>query len=114
MRVSLIGCGLSDGVIDTNYVECSTGCPASTIFNRTINNNQVDGALFFDLSMSYRLSEIFNFQAATEMFLVVQNLMDKDPEIFPRYGANPVDPASNPTYYDILGRELRFGVRAQF
>jgi outer membrane receptor protein involved in Fe transport len=114
MRFSLTGRGLSSGLIDTTYVECSASCPPSTLFNRTINDNHVDGALFFDLSMSYRLSEIFNFQAATEMFLVVQNVMDKDPEIFPRYGANPVDPASNPSYYDILGRELRFGIRTQF
>ncbi len=113
MRVSLTGRGISSGLIDTSFVECTSGCPASTTFNRTIDNNRIDGALFFDLSMSYSLSNFFKTEE-TELFLVVQNLMDKDPEIFPRFGANPVDPASNPTYYDILGRELRFGVRMQF
>lgn len=113
MRVSLTGRGLSSGVIDTSFVECSANCPPSTTFNRTIDNNHMDGAIFFDLSMSYQLAEFLSTDE-TELFLVVQNLMDKDPEIFPRYGANPVDPASNPTYYDILGRELRFGFRTQF
>ena len=82
------------------------------IHNRTIDNNQMDGAVFLDLSVSYQLSQILNSES--ELFLVVQNLTDKDPEVFPRFGANPVDPASNPTYYDILGRELRFGVRIKF
>lgn len=113
MRVSLTGRGISAGKIDTSFVECTTGCPASTTFNRTIDNNHMDGALFFDLSMSYSLNDFFKTEE-TELFLVVQNLMDKDPAIFPRFGANPVDPASNPIYYDILGRELRFGVRMQF
>jgi outer membrane receptor protein involved in Fe transport len=112
LRVSLTGRGISSGVIDTTYVECSTACPRSTVFNRTIDNNQMDGAIFFDLSLSYQLTDFFGTES--ELFLVVQNLADKDPEIFPRFGANPVDPASNPTYYDILGRELRFGVRMQF
>ncbi|MES2605717.1 MAG: TonB-dependent receptor, partial [Pseudomonadota bacterium] len=112
-RLSLTGRGISSGLIDPTFVECTTGCPVSTTFNRTIDNNHIDGAVFFDLSMSYTLNDIFNTDEA-EIFLVVQNLMDKDPEIFPRYGANPVDPASNPTYYDILGRELRFGIRTQF
>ncbi len=112
LRVSLTGRGLSSGVIDATYVECKTGCPRSTVFNRTIDNNQMDGAVFFDLSVSYQLSQILNNES--ELFLVVQNLTDKDPEVFPRFGANPVDPASNPTYYDILGRELRFGVRIKF
>jgi outer membrane receptor protein involved in Fe transport len=112
LRVSLTGRGISSGVIGTTYVECSTACPRSTVFNRTIDNNQMDGAIFFDLSLSYQLTDFFGTES--ELFLVVQNLADKDPEIFPRFGANPVDPASNPTYYDILGRELRFGVRMQF
>ena len=60
----------------------------------------------------FTVSQILNSES--ELFLVVQNLTDKDPEVFPRFGANPVDPASNPTYYDILGRELRFGVRIKF
>jgi outer membrane receptor protein involved in Fe transport len=112
MRVSLTGRGLSSGVIDPTFIECTTGCPPSTTFNRTIDDNSIDGAVFFDLSMSYTMDDLFNTES--ELFLVVQNLTDKDPEIFPRYGANPVDPASNPTYYDILGRELRFGFRTQF
>ena len=113
MRVSLSGRGVSDGVLDTTFIECQTGCPVSTTFNRTIDNNQIDGAIFYDLSLSYRLYDMFKTDEA-ELFLIVQNLTDKEPEIFPRFGANPVDPASNPTYYDILGREVRFGIRTQF
>jgi iron complex outermembrane recepter protein len=111
LRVSLTGRGLSSGVIDTTYIECSAGCPASTIFNRTIDHNRMDGAIFYDLSLNYRVNQLMT---QPELYLVVQNLLDKDPEIMPRFGSNPVDPASNPTYYDILGRELRFGIRTQF
>jgi len=114
MRVSLTGRGLSSGVNDTTYIECSSNCPRSTVFNRTIDNNHMDGALYFDLSMSYHLRQIFNTRFDSELFLVVQNLTDKDPEVYARFGGNPTDVASNPFYYDILGREFRFGIRTQF
>jgi outer membrane receptor protein involved in Fe transport len=74
----------------------------------------MDGALYFDLSLSYQLNEIYNTSFETELFLVVQNLTDVDPPVYARFGGNPTDVPSNPFYYDILGRELRFGVRTQF
>ncbi len=114
MRLSLTGRGLSDGLNDATYIECSTACPRSTVFNRTIDNNHMDGALYFDLSLSYQLNEIYNTSFETELFLVVQNLTDVDPPVYARFGGNPTDVPSNPFYYDILGRELRFGVRTQF
>jgi len=114
MRVSLTGRGLSSGVNDTTYIECTSGCPLSTVFNRTIDNNHMDGAIYFDLSLSYQLNGMFSSEIESELFLVVQNLGDKDPPVYARFGGNPTDVASNPFYYDILGRELRFGIRTQF
>lgn len=114
LRLSLTGRGLSDGVNDKSYIECTSACPPSTVFNRTIDNNHMDGALYFDLSLSYQLSGIFNTAAESELFLVVQNLTEEDPPVYARFGGNPTDVPSNPFYYDILGRELRFGVRTQF
>lgn len=114
LRVSLTGRGLSSGVNDSTYIQCTSGCPPSTVFNRTIDNNHMDGALYFDLSTSYQLNELFGTRFNSELFLVVQNLTDRDPPVYARFGGNPTDVASNPFYYDILGREFRFGIRTQF
>jgi len=112
-RLSLTGRGLSSGVYDTSNIQCLSACPNSSSFSRTISDNKLDSALYFDLSINYMLPQFFG--AETEAYLVVQNLLDKDPAVFARGpGGNPSDPPSNPTFYDILGREFRLGMRIRF
>jgi outer membrane receptor protein involved in Fe transport len=105
--------GISAGVLDTTWIECQSGCPTSTINNRTTDFNHAAGALYFDVAASY---QVFKEESAQiEMFLTVRNLANKDPALIPS-GYTSTDynnPAFNPAHYDYLGRVFRAGVRFQ-
>lgn len=102
--------GFSAGVFNTNYIECVTGCPASTPNNITIDDNQLEGALYFDFSASYKLQ----FESTdADLFVSVRNLTNRDPGIVPS-GPGASVFATNETnsgLYDLLGRAYRLGVR---
>jgi iron complex outermembrane recepter protein len=107
---TLTGRGFGSGTYLNNYIECTSGCPASTGDFPTINDNSLPGAFYLDASVAYRLSwNGFDW----ETFLSVQNLMNKDPAIVPQgpAGLSYATTPTNPTLYDILGRVFRFGVR---
>ncbi|MHB1205451.1 MAG: TonB-dependent receptor plug domain-containing protein [Rhodospirillaceae bacterium] len=114
MSFTLTGRGVSAGVYDTRYVQCTSGCPASSVDHRTINDNHIDGALYFDAAMSYKFGHKDTTGVDLEAFLTVTNLFDKDP---PVVGANQVFgiawvvPGNNPVLYDSLGRVFRAGIR---
>ncbi|MGE0284607.1 MAG: TonB-dependent receptor, partial [Rhizobiaceae bacterium] len=102
--------GFSSGVFNTNYIECTTGCPASTANRITIDDNQLDGALYFDFSTTYKLQ----FEAGeADLFLSVRNLTNRDPGIVPSGPGGSVFSTneSNPALYDLMGRAYRLGVR---
>jgi iron complex outermembrane receptor protein len=104
--ISLTGRGFSAGVYNTSYIECSTNCPVSTPANLTINDNHLPGGFYLDGSVSY------DVRKDTEVFLSVDNILNKDPEQV-AYGTSvgganlPV----NPALWDTLGRMIRVGVR---
>lgn len=105
--------GVSDGLLDTTYISCASNCPAQTSTqaanNRTISNNHVPGAIYFDTNFTYKLATETN----TSLFLNIKNILDTSPVQVP-YGPGldgaPQDDA-NPILYDTLGRSFRFGVR---
>lgn len=102
--------GFNSGVFNANYIECVTGCPASTANNITIDDNHLDGALYFDLAGTYRLP----FDAAdTDLFFSVRNLTNRDPGIVPSGPGASVFSTneSNSSLYDLQGRTYRLGVR---
>lgn len=107
---NLIGRGVSDGVYDNSFVECTTGCPASTVTNRTINDNSIKGAFYLDTSVS---QDIEMGDKTLQLFLSVNNLLDKDPPVVAPgpAGSAYATPATNQSIYDLLGRTYRFGVR---
>ena len=103
--------GISAGVLDTAWIECKSGCPTSTIANRTTDFNTAAGALYYDVALSYKFHHTESFKA--EAFLNIRNLMDKDPAVIPS-GYTSTDyntPAFNPAHYDYLGRVFRAGIR---
>ena len=111
--ISLIGRGVSSGKLENAYIECSVNCPVSTVANRTIDRNDVSGAVYADLSLTYRLAHrgFKNF----ELFFKVDNLTDRDPPPAGGItGASFVDPGANPLLYDTIGRAYRAGVRMQW
>lgn len=107
---NLIGRGISDGVYDPNAVECTSACPASTVTSRTINNNRIAGAFYLDGSVALDLD---SGQGQRELFLAVNNLLDKDPPVVANgpAGSAYAMPATNQSLYDLLGRTYRVGIR---
>ena len=98
--------GVSDGVISNTYVECDSACPAYTAANPTISNNRVDGALYFDLSVNYKLLRGF------EAFATIHNVANRDPSPYPSGpGVAGQSWGANPQYYDLNGRSFRAGIR---
>jgi outer membrane receptor protein involved in Fe transport len=112
---NLIGRGVSAGVINNNFIVCSTSCPVSTVANRTINNNSIDGAFYLDLNVSYAF-EALGFDHS--VFFTIKNVFNTNPTPVPVGGLNAnvgslSMPQTNPQIYDIYGRIFRFGIRSR-
>ena len=99
---SLTGRGFSDGVINNNYIACTSGCPASTLANPTINNNSLPGRLYLDANVDYSFD--VGKHSTGDVFFSVKNALNSDPPPIP-------GGASLATLYDVLGTVFRAGVR---
>lgn len=106
ITIALTARGFSDGVIDPRYIQCSTGCPVSTINNQTIDNNHVEGQYYLDTSIQYQVTD------QVTAFLNIQNVMNWDPVTMARTSINAIHyTQTNVNLYDALGRTFRAGVR---
>ncbi|OYQ37336.1 hypothetical protein CHU93_00595, partial [Sandarakinorhabdus cyanobacteriorum] len=111
---NLVGRGFSDGVYNNNFFECTSGCPASTAANRTINTNRISGQWYMDASITKKL-KLGGSKA--EVFLYVRNLLNSDPVLVgngPTGNNTPAYPQTNRGLYDVLGRVYRIGVRFEY
>lgn len=110
ISINLIGRGISAGVYDTSFIECTTGCPASTVDNRTINNNHIAGAFYVDTTLTYKFSVVGE---ESEVFFNINNIFNKDPAVVASgpAGSAYATPATNQGLYDLLGRTFRLGLR---
>lgn len=113
LTLTLTARGISAGVNSTQNIQCTSGCPASTPTNPTINDNHLPGALYFDAYAAYRRT--WN-NTQFETYVAVTNLANRDPAVVAQGpgGLAYATPATNPTLYDVLGRTLRAGVRIAF
>lgn len=110
---SLTGRGVSAGVYDNSYIECLSGCPASTAAHRTITDNNIPGAFYVDAYVGYKAPLL---GSQTQLYFKITNLANKDPVpvgIGPTDSSN-VEPGINRGIYDYLGRVFRVGVRVEF
>ncbi len=101
---------ISAGVYNKSYIECTSNCPASTLNNMTIDTNHLAGAVFFDLSTSYK----FNVRSTkAEVFLNIKNIFNRDPPPLPVFysAATHFQVLANKSYFDYLGAVFRLGVR---
>jgi outer membrane receptor protein involved in Fe transport len=104
--LTLTARGFTGGTINAAYIQCTSGCPTSTVNHMTIDNNWIAGAHYFDAAVSYNVTE--NVTA----FFNVQNLAGTDPVLVPHTGINaPTYAQTNLGLYDYLGRVFRAGVR---
>jgi outer membrane receptor protein involved in Fe transport len=113
IHASLMARGVSSGVYDNDWIECTSGCPASTSKYVTVSENDIDSVVFFDASLAYDFS-IGGVEI--ESFVNVRNVLDEDPPIV---AANPggfnytIAPA-NARLYDVLGRTFTLGFRLNY
>lgn len=114
IRTSVSARGISKGVYDNDWIECSSGCPTGDATKYiTVSDNHIPSVVFFDTSFAYGFSiggtEI-------ESYFNVRNILDRDPPIV---AANPggfaytIAPA-NAQLYDVLGRTFTVGFRSSF
>jgi len=77
-----------------------------------IGGGHIRAVTYFDLYGAYR-PDLGN--VATEFFVVVENLFDKDPPPSPTIGSSAIlSTGANGFLYDLLGRQFRAGVRLRF
>ncbi len=99
------------GTYGNNYIECDTGCPASTTQRPTIRtaDNHIASMTTLDLAFTYKPPI-----DGIETFLTVENALNAAPPVIGgSLGAVHYNGMSNKDY-DILGRQYRAGVRFAF
>jgi outer membrane receptor protein involved in Fe transport len=107
----LMGRGISAGKYSNEYIVCTTGCPTSTLANRTANFNHIDGNFYLDTNISYDFDA---YGADSQLFLSVKNVFNTDPALVasgPDGNNVPAYPNANRNLYDYLGRVYRIGLR---
>ena len=108
--------GLSAGKYNDNWIQCTANCPPSNVINRTVSDNHLPGAIYFDTSVAYKVFEN-DAGSNVEVYFNVRNLANRDPAIFAQnspggysYSLN----SDNGYLYDVLGRVYRLGFRTKF
>jgi hypothetical protein len=107
----LMGRGISAGKYANEYIVCTTGCPTSTLANRTSNFNHIDGNFYLDTNISYDFDA---YGAESQVFLSVKNVFNTDPALVgsgPDGNNIPAYPQTNRNLFDYLGRVYRIGLR---
>lgn len=113
VSVSVGARGVSDLVYSTSYVECTSNCPVSTIENRTINDNDIDGATYFDgsVSVSFRTGH-----AQSKLSLIVNNIFNSDPTLLGTSvsGGAIQNLQTRHGLFDTIGRVFRLAFTSEF
>ncbi|HEY4212492.1 MAG TPA: TonB-dependent receptor [Steroidobacteraceae bacterium] len=77
-----------------------------------INDDHIASALYTDLNLAYTLHTGHNFDG--EIFLNVQNLLDKDPPRVPIFSGFGGTTDTNRGLFDVLGRRFVLGLKFNF
>ena len=111
--LALTARGISSGTYNNSWIECSSGCPVSTVDNPTTDLNHIDGAVYWDFNIAYKFMHKAENGTDMEAFLNIKNLTNKDPAIVAQgpSGTSFTAAPANPSLYDVLGRVFRAGVR---
>jgi iron complex outermembrane recepter protein len=98
---------ISPGKFLNEAVECTTNCPTSTGARPTVDLNHIPGWAAIDLAVSYRVKK--NIEA----YFNIDNVANKGPgyHIADAAGAFYSGVSFWPSFYDVLGRVFRGGVR---
>ena len=109
--VSLTGRVLSSGLLNAEWIECTSGCPTSTADKVTVNNNRLPGAFYLDTNISYAFDV---GGARSTAYFTVKNIFNRDPAAIPTV-ANYINLATGVAgIYDIMGTVFRAGLRFSY
>jgi iron complex outermembrane receptor protein len=113
-QASLTARGFSSTVLDNDYIVCRSNCPPSTTFERTMDRMHIDGAVYYDMSLSYTFDSFG--VGESRVFVNVRNLLNTDPELIPAIGTTglPYIYSRSGGRFDLLGRIIRAGVSFKF
>jgi len=111
VTVSLTGRALSSGLLNAEWIECTSGCPTSTAQKVTVNNNRLPGAFYLDANINYG----FDIgPARSTAYFTVKNVFNRDPAQIPTV-ANYINLATGVAgLYDIMGTVFRAGLRFNY
>lgn len=111
VTVSLTGRALSSGLLNAEWIECTSGCPTSTAQKVTVNNNRLPGAFYLDANINYG----FDIgPARSTAYFTVKNIFNRDPAQIPTV-ANYINLATGVAgLYDIMGTVFRAGLRFNY
>ena len=98
---------VGSGKLNVLWFESPPGAPTNTQ-PFSVNDNSVDDAYYLSWSGSFDFGQ--NQDRATQVFWVINNLLDEDPPVAPGGNAYP----TNPVFFDTLGQRARVGVRFSF
>lgn len=111
---NLVARGFTDGVYGNDWIECDGDCPASTTQYRTINNNHIEGATYFDASVDFKFPAM---NGTGHFTFIVNNLLNRDPTLIgngPDGNNVPAYAQTNRSRYDVIGRTFRVSAKVQF
>jgi iron complex outermembrane recepter protein len=96
----------SQGVINRNWVTCSTACPAPLNANYpTVSSNYMPGELYFDIGGNYNLTD------HSQIYYKVDNVTNQNPGNANPFGVASQSYVTNPYLYDMIGRYYHIGFR---
>lgn len=113
VTINLVARGFNSGVYSNEWIECTSSCPTSTIFNRTINDKHINGAIYFDGGVSFKVRPAGN---ETTLSFIVNNILNKDPVPFGLEvsGDWVTNPQAARGLYDTVGRVFRVALTSKF
>ncbi len=110
VTLNFVARGFSDGVYGNDYIECTSNCPAYSSQYATINDNHIDGAIYFDTSLAFKIRSGGHDGTLT---FVVNNLANKAPVLIgngPSGNNVPAYAQTNRSLYDVIGRTFRLAL----
>ena len=111
LTFTLTGRAISGGTGFNNYIECTSGCPAATAANPTINNNHVPARVYLDANVNYRV--LLRDATTVDVFVSANNLFNASPPQVANSTTTQhyVSIGANAANYDRLGTVYRAGLR---
>ena len=106
VSVALTARAISAGVLDKTFIECVSGCPASTPENLTVNNNRMPAGFWLDANVTYKVDLGLT---SSDLFFSVKNIFNRDPP--PVNGPFYAWQSQTVSLYDIAGTVYRAGIR---